>query len=196
MSAAVATKSHYTVDEYLELERGSSGKHEFFNGEIFAMAGASEAHDLIAGDLSAALKAALRGKCRVHTSDMRLFIPETGLYTYADAVVLCGASDLTTDKPPALKNPTAIFEVLSETTESYDRGKKFENYRSIPSLLDYVLLAQERPLVEHFARQPDGTWNLRVLRSGEALRLRCGDIAVDLMYLDALREETGTVLAK
>lgn len=184
MSAGLAEKRIWTVDEYLEMERKSTDRHEFFAGEVFAMAGASEAHDLIAGDLSAALKAALRGKCRVHTSDMRLFIPATGLYTYADAVVVCGPADLTSDKPPSLTNPTALFEVLSDCTESYDRGKKFAHYRSIPSLQDYVLVAQDRMLVEHFSRQPDGTWNLREVHAGQLLRLACGAIAVTEMYLD------------
>jgi Uma2 family endonuclease len=149
------------------------------------MAGASEVHDLIAGDLNAALKGALRGKCHVHTADMRLYIPATGLFTYADAVVVCGPGEFSAGRPPSLMNPSAIFEVLSESTESYDRGKKFEHYRSVASLLDYVLCSQQQVLVEQFTRQPDGTWVLRELRAGQSLHLPCGAILIDDIYLDA-----------
>lgn len=172
-----------TVEEYLALESGSLDKHEYFNGEIFAMAGASPEHNLIVSDLGYALLGALRGKCRVYAADMRLFIPATSLYTYADMTVLCGAPDLTSDNPPALRNPDMIFEVLSDATESYDRGDKFANYRTIPSLSHYVLIAQKKVLVEHFTRQADGTWNLRELRAGHALRLPQGEIAVSDLYL-------------
>ncbi len=183
MSAATAQKRKWTAEEYLEMEGQSLDKHEFFDGEIFAMAGASPEHNLIMTDLLIALGLALRGKCRVYASDQRLFIPATGLYTYADASVLCGKADLTDDKPRSLRNPDLICEVLSESTESYDRGEKFENYRSLPSLSDYMLVSQNKVLVEHFVRQPDGSWLLRELRAGHKLRLPCGEIAVDDLYL-------------
>jgi Uma2 family endonuclease len=173
----------WTVEEYLAMESGSLDKHEYFNGEIFLMAGASPEHNLIVSDLGYALLGALRGKCRVYASDMRLFIPATSLYTYADTTVLCGAPDLTSENPPALRNPDMIFEVLSDATESYDRGDKFANYRTIPSLSHYVLIAQKKILVEHFTRQADGTWNLRELRAGHVLRLPQGEIAVNDLYL-------------
>src|SRR5207244_42555 len=123
-------------------------KHEFFDGEIFAMAGASTEHNLITGNTIIAIGMALRGRCQVFPSDMRLFVPATGLYTYADASVICGKPDTNSDNPPALRNPELIVEVLSPTTEAYDRGKKFENYRSIPAFMHYLLVAQDRALVE------------------------------------------------
>jgi Uma2 family endonuclease len=160
-----------TPDEYLSAERSASQKHEYFGGEIFAMAGCTERHDTISANVTTALGNALRGgPCRPHTSDMRIHIPATGLYTYSDGLVVCGAqfTDQTRD---TLTNPAVIFEVLSDSTEGYDRGRKFDNYRSIPSLMDYVLVSQHEVLVEHFVRQEDGTWNLRVLRTGQKLRL-------------------------
>lgn len=186
MSAAAAEKKTWTVEEYLELERSASDKHELFAGEIFAMAGASYEHNQIVGNLVTALNLTLGERCRVLPSDMRLHVRATGLYTYADASVVCDRPELTDDRPPALLNPLLIFEVLSDTTESYDRGKKFENYRTIPSLMHYVLVAQDRVLVEHYARQPDGTWNLREVRAGQRLRMPCGDLPVDPFYRHVL----------
>ncbi len=165
------------------MESASLDKHELFGGEIFLMAGASPEHNLIVSDLGHALLGTLRGKCRVYASDMRLFIPATGLYTYADTTVVCGTADLTSDNPPALRNPDILFEVLSDATESYDRGDKFANYRTIPSLSHYVLVAQKKILVEHFTRQADETWNLRELRAGHVLRFPCGEIAVNDLYI-------------
>lgn len=179
MSAQAAEKKRWTVEEYLAMESGSLDKHELFDGEIFLMAEACPEHNLIVSDLGHALIGVLRGKCQVYASDMRLFIPATGLYTYADTTVLCRAPDLTSDNPPALRNPDILFEVLSDATESYDRGDKFANYRTIPSLSHYVLVAQKKILVEQFTRQADGTWNLRELRAGHRLRFPWGEIAVN-----------------
>jgi Uma2 family endonuclease len=183
MSALAAEKKRWTVEEYLAMESGSLDKHELFDGEILLMAGASPEHNLIVSDLGHALLGTLRGKCRVYASDMRLFVPATSLYTYADTTVLCGTADLTSDNPPALRNPDMIFEVLSDATESYDRGDKFAGYRTIPSLSHYVLIAQKKILVEQFTRQADGTWNLRELRAGHVLRFHCGEIAVNDLYI-------------
>jgi Uma2 family endonuclease len=182
MSIAVAAKRRWTVEEYLERERESRERCEFFDGEIFLMAGASPEHDQIVSNLITALNNALGDQCDVHTSDMRLFIAARELYTYADATVICGQPEFTDDQPRALRNPEAIFEVLSDSTESYDRGKKFESYRTLPSASTYVLISQERVLIEHFTRQSDGTWNLRELRAGDRLKLPCGEIAVDALY--------------
>jgi Uma2 family endonuclease len=160
-----------TPEEYLAAERSAPQKHEYFGGEIFAMAGCTERHDTIAANVTTALSNALRGgPCRPHTSDMRIHIPATGLYIYSDGLVVCGAQ-FTDEIRDTLVNPAVLFEVLSDSTEGYDRGRKFDNYRSIPSLKDYVLVSQHEVLVEHFVRQEDGTWNLRVLRAGQTLRL-------------------------
>lgn len=167
------------------MEAGSRDKHEFFEGEIFAMAGASPEHNLIVTDLLYALTGALRGKCRVYASDLRLFLSANGMYTYGDASVVCGDPEFTFDNPPSLRNPEMIFEVLSDSTESYDRGDKFASYRTIASLCHYVLVAQNQVLVEHYARQPNGKWLLEELRAGQTLRLPCGSIKVDDLYLQA-----------
>lgn len=183
MSVAPAAKERWTVEAYLEMERTSPEKHEFFDGEVFLMAGASYEHNLIVSGLGFALLGALRGKCQVIPSDMRLFIPATGQYTYADTSVLCGKPELTPENPPALCNPEMIFEVLSESTERYDRGSKFASYRTIPSLAHYVLISQDKILVEHFSRQADGGWLLHALRAGQKLRLPCAEILIDELYL-------------
>lgn len=181
----VSVPSKWTPEEYLAAERRASQKHEYFGGEIFAMAGCTEKHDTIAANVTIALGNALRGgPCRPHTSDMRIHIPATGLYTYSDGLIVCGAQ-FTDDTRDTLVNPAVIVEVLSDSTEGYDRGKKFDNYRSIPSLKDYVLVSQHEVLIEHFTRQEDGTWNLRVLRAGQKLHLTGAPIAiaVDDLYV-------------
>lgn len=188
MSAMAAKK--WTPEEYLAAERCALSKHEYFGGEIFAMAGASERHDTISANVTTALSNALKGgPCRPHTSDMRIHIPATGLYTYSDGLVVCG-SRFTDSTRDTLENPAVIFEVLSDSTEAYDRGRKFDNYRSIPSLEDYVLVSQHAVLIEHFVRQDDGTWNLRVLRAGQKLRLTAVpiEIAVEDLYLWAFEK--------
>lgn len=182
MSAALAVKRKWTAEEYLEMERDALQKHEFFDGEIFEMPGASLEHNRIVGNLTIALGNAVGDRCSVLPSDMRLFVPATGLYTYADVTLLSGEPDLTADNPPALTNPEAIFEVLSPSTESYDRGKKFENYRTIPSLQHYVLVAQDRVLVEHFSKQPAGGWLMQEARAGQSLHLPWGEVPVQPFY--------------
>ncbi|MFN0316264.1 MAG: Uma2 family endonuclease [Burkholderiales bacterium] len=158
---SVQPKKHYTLDEYLELERTVREKHEFFRGEIFAMGGASEAHNLIVSNVLGEMRQYLRGKpCRVYPSDMRVKVSASGLYTYPDVVVVCGQPQF---EPPAdtLLNPTLLVEVLSESSEAYDRGKKSEQYRTLASLTDYLLIAQDRALVEHYCRQPEERWLLQ-----------------------------------
>jgi len=156
-------KSRLTPAEYLARERAAEYRSEFFDGEMFALAGASYAHVVIADNLTVALGTALcGGPCRTLSHDMRVKVSPTGLYTYPDIVVLCGPPELEDANGDTLLNPTAIIEVLSDATEKYDRGKKFDHYRRIASLQEYVLVAQDRPQVERFARQPDGGWLLTV----------------------------------
>jgi Uma2 family endonuclease len=154
----------YTPEEYLALERAAEYKSEYFRGEIFAMAGAKLAHNLIAINLIQSLGNALReGNCRVLSSDMRTKCP-TGLYTYPDASLVCGQPELEDDYIDTLLNPRVIFEILSPSTEAYDRGKKFEHYRSILSLQEYVLIAQDHAAVEKFVRPQDSdAWEWSVL---------------------------------
>lgn len=157
---SVQPRTHYTLEEYLELERATRAKHEFYRGEIFAMGAANEAHNLIVMNTGAELRQRLRGKpCRVYPSDMRVKVSPTGLYTYPDVVVVCGQPQF--EQPgETLLNPTLLVEVLSESSEAYDRGKKSEQYRTLSALTDYLLIAQDRVLVEHYSRQPGDRWLL------------------------------------
>jgi Uma2 family endonuclease len=152
-------KIRLTSEEYLALEREAESKSEFYKGEVFAFAGASERHNLIAANFLATIHRQLRSSpCRAYLSDMRITIPQTPHYTYADVVVVCGQPELDDDFKDNLLNPIAIVEVLSPSTESYDRGKKFESYQHISSLKEYVLVSQDRPRVEQFLRQTVGRW--------------------------------------
>lgn len=159
---SAAPHRRWTEEEYLAMERDSDTKHEYYQGEVFAMAGASPNHDQIAGNTFAGLHSQMRKRdCRVYSSDIRLRVKTTGLYTYPDIKVVCGEPEFTNDKPQTLLNPTLIIEVLSPSTEQYDRGKKFQHYRRLASLQEYVLISQDNPRIERFLRQVDGTWVLK-----------------------------------
>ena len=148
-----------TEEEYLRKERAAEFRSEFYRGEMFAMAGASFKHCLAKDNFAHALRKRLEGgPCRPLTSDMRVRVHGTGLYTYPDIVVVCGKPELLDAELDTLLNPKLIVEVLSESTAAYDRGKKFEQYQSIPSLDEYVLVAQNRPWCESFLRLPGGSW--------------------------------------
>jgi Uma2 family endonuclease len=187
-------------EEYLAFERASEQRHEYADGEIFAMAGGTREHSLTATNIVGELRAALRGRrCEVHGSDLRIKVPSTGRYVYSDGVVVCGRAVFEDETRDTLLNPLVIVEVLSDSSEAYDRGDKFLQYQSIPSIKDYVLASQKEARIEHFRRLPDGTWLLRILRPGERLVLESTgcEIAVDDAYLrvfDPLAdgpEETG-----
>src|SRR5580704_14072057 len=155
-----------TPAEYLEIERRAERKSEYFQGEMFAMAGASYAHVVIVGNLSHELKLRLKaGPCGVYSSDLRLRVAPNGLYTYSDVMVICGDPQFADNRRDTVVNPVLIVEVLSESTEAYDRGQKFEQYRTLPSLREYLLVAQDAPRIEQWIRQPDDNW-LRVETSG------------------------------
>jgi Uma2 family endonuclease len=144
-------KTFMTPQEYLKFERASETKHEYYAGEIFAMTGASENHNLIVGSTYAAIYMQLRQRpCKMYANDMRVKIPSTGLYTYPDISIVCDAPEFEDDEVDILLNPTVIFEVLSPSTEAYDRGKKFQHYRTIHSLQDYILIAQDSTRIDHF----------------------------------------------
>jgi Uma2 family endonuclease len=154
-------KPKLTPAEYLALERKAAFKSEFYRGEMFAMAGASEEHCLIKDNLAGEARYQLKGgPCRVVTSDLRVKVDATGLYTYPDVVIYCDRPQFEDNVLDTLLNPRAIVEVLSDSTEKYDRGAKFAQYRQIPSLQEYVLVAQDQPLVERYVRQPGGDWLL------------------------------------
>jgi Uma2 family endonuclease len=163
MAAPILTH-RYTPEEYLERERAAEAKSEYLDGAIIAMAGASRAHSLINTNLASLLNAALRDQpCEVHASDMRVRVAAGRLYTYPDIAVVCGEAQTEDAHGDTLLNPTVIFEVLSPTTEAYDRGAKFGYYRQLPSLREYVLVAQDQLLVEPYARHADG-WLLTEAR--------------------------------
>ena len=163
MGLPVEQKRRYTITEYLERERQSLEKHEYDNGEILAMAGGSANHSLVAMNFLGELRARLKGQpCRVYESNLRVRIPRTTLYTYPDGSVICGEIKRDADDPAGetVVNPRVIVEVLSPSTELYDRVTKFSRYQQLDSLEEYVLVAQSSPHVECFWRREGGTWLL------------------------------------
>ncbi len=156
---------HYTLEDYLARERVAEYKSEFYCGQIFAMSGGSPRHNTISVNIVASLRGRLRGTgCRPYNSDQRIRIPTVGLSTYPDVSVVCGELQLDSQDREAINNPRVILEVLSPTTESYNRGKKFDFYRELESLQEYILVAQDEPQVERFVRQVDGSWLLTVFK--------------------------------
>lgn len=154
-------KVHYTPEEYLALERKADYKSEYFKGEIFAMAGASPEHVLIVTNVVSELRGQLKkSPCTVYSTDLRLRINPAGLYTYPDIMVACDKPKFADDQKDTLINPTLIIEVLSDSTKDYDRGDKFEQYRTIVSFSEYLLIAQDKFHVEHFIKQSANTWLL------------------------------------
>ena len=148
---------HHSPADYVARERVAEIKSEYIDGEIVAMAGGSRAHSLIAGNVLVALRAALGDRpCEVHGSDLRVGMATSGFYTYPDVTVVCGEATFEDSVEDTLLNPVVIVEVLSPTTEAYDRGLKFARYRLLPSLREYVLVAQDRPHVEGYTRGESG----------------------------------------
>ncbi|HAS50942.1 MAG TPA: hypothetical protein DCS21_04095 [Gammaproteobacteria bacterium] len=147
--------------EYLDQERRAENRSEFYHGQIYAMAGASRAHNLIMVNLTRELSQQLKGRpCEVYSSDMKVKVKPSGLYTYPDVTVVCGEPRFDDAQNDILLNPKIIIEVLSPSTEACDRGDKFEHYRRLASLSDYILVSQHRCRIEHFSRQADGRWLL------------------------------------
>ena len=186
MSSDAAARTRLTAAQYLAAERASVEKHEFLRGDVFAMAGGSYRHALIAANIVRHLGNALEaGPCTVLTSDMRVRAGD--LYTYPNVTVVCGEALFEDDRHDTVLNPRVIFEVLSDSTESYDRGKKFEHYRTVASLAEVLLVSQGQIHVEHFERQADGSWRLREYRAGQRLALSAlgCELAIDDIYRKA-----------
>lgn len=163
------TVRQLTETEYLAIERAAEFKSEFFDGETFAMAGGSPMHSLIATNLASEVRTHLKGRpCVPFNSDLRLKIVASGLYTYPDLSVVCGPLEFADEQEDTITNPTLLAEVLSDSTEGYDRGKKFEHYRQIPTLREYLLVSQKEPRIEQFVRGDDGEWRLREAAGLEA----------------------------
>ena len=160
----MATQPNHRVtpEEYLVRERQAETRSEYYQGQIFAMAGTSEQHNLIVTNLVLSLGPSLRQrKCRVYATDMRVLVSETGLYTYPDVVVVCGKPILADKHGDILTNPVVLIEVLSESTKDYDRGGKFHQYMRIASLQQYLTVSQTEMLIDQRIRQADNSWLIR-----------------------------------
>ena len=155
-------KRKLTAAEYLAIEAAAASKSEFYNGEMFAMSGASRAHNEVKENLSIELGSRLKGgRCRTYSADMRVKVSRTGLYTYPDVLIVCGPPEVESVKGvETLLNPQVVIEILSDSTERYDRGAKFAQYQQLPAVREYVLVSQDAVRVERFVRQPDETWVL------------------------------------
>jgi len=180
---AALAKRRYTLEEYLELEKHREERYAYFDGEVVAMNGASLRHNRIVRNLMRAIDARLDGKpCEVLPTDMRIKVPKALPYRYADLVVVCGEPVIEDVQGlEVLVNPLVIFEVLSASTEAYDRGIKFFEYQSIASFQEYVLVAQDRPHITHYVRQDGGQWLRSDLHGvAEHLLLRVLDCAIPM----------------
>lgn len=156
-------KTRMTSEEYLTFERNSEIRHEYFDGEIFAMVGASKNHILISANITAELVtkfAAGNSTCRVLPNDMRVKIPNDSGYAYPDIAITCGDIEFERNGFDTLLNPVVIIEILSKSTEAFDRGDKFAYYRLIPSLQEYILISQKKYRIERFLRKDAGTWSM------------------------------------
>ncbi|MEI7813092.1 MAG: Uma2 family endonuclease [Ignavibacteria bacterium] len=155
---------YITPEEYLEIERKAEFKSEYYNGEMFALAGAGRQHNIININIGSSLNNQLKDKpCEVYVNDMRVFIDELKFYTYPDVVVVCGEPEFkSNENPDTLINPVIIIEILSKSTEKYDKGTKFNFYRRISSLREYILVYQDEFLVEQFIKITENEWKLKI----------------------------------
>jgi len=187
----VPARQRFSFDEYLLLEEIAEVKHEFLEGEVWAMAGGSPEHAAIIGNVTTLLNVQLRGqRCRVHSTELRVRIKATGLGTYPDVTVICGRLERDPDDRTGHTaiNPRVVVEVLSPSTEEYDRGEKLSHYQLIPSLEEVVLVAHDRPEVEVVRREADGTWSRHIAGIGDTARVTsigC-DLSVAEVYRDPL----------
>ena len=165
-------KPYLTPQEYLAQERQAETKSEYWRGEVYAMTGASRQHNLVVFNLAATLGPQLKRRpCEAYASDMRVKVARANLYTYPDVTVVCCKAEFEDLELDTLLNPTVIIEVLSPSTEAYDRSEKFGFYRGLESLSDYLLIAQSQPVIEHYTRQPDGAWRLATYQGLEAVAI-------------------------
>ena len=184
----VSAKRHhrYTYADYVSLEIASPTKHEFLDGEIFAMAGGSEEHSALAAEVLGAFGHAERhGPYRVHTSDLRIYVESSGLATFPDGAVIRGALEQHGPSPKATAlNPTVLLEVTSDSSEEYDTGEKLEHYRTIPSLLDYVVVSHRERRITVHSRSVTGEWLTRVAISGGSVSISAvkTELSVDEIY--------------
>jgi Uma2 family endonuclease len=194
--ASVAPKHKVSYAEYAKLENASEGKHEFVDGEIYAMSGGTREHGFMIDRARDAIKGTLaRRECAMVGSEIRVRTP-SGKGAYPDGYVVCGPIVWDAEDRDSVTNPTLILEVLSESTEGYDREGKFKHYRSLPSLKEYVLVSYREPLIETHVRNADGSWSTTFAGPGETLSLRSIDasIPVDAVYQGMMSQEGRMVL--
>lgn len=184
----VAITRKYTIQSYLELEKKSKEKFEFHDGNVLAMAGGSPDHSLISANITAELRSLLKsnkGTCKAYNSDVKVAVEEAGRYYYPDASVVCGETLLSALNPQAIVNPLLIVEVLSESTERFDRGEKFFYYRQIPSLKEYLVVSQNQPIAEVYYRENENVWQFRTvigLENTISLQSISGEILMKEVY--------------
>lgn len=184
-----AHEVHYSYAEYLALEQSSNVKHEYLGGHIYAMAGGTPTHAALAAAMVGLIFGQLEDGCRAFSSDLRVRVEKTGLATYPDVTVVCGRQQRASDDADAVTNPVLVAEVLSKSTEAYDRGEKFEHYQQIPSLKQYVLIAQDRRAVEVWTRGGDGGWSRADFADGDRASLSAIGSSLDVRRLyDAAAE--------
>ena len=178
-----ATKRTVGIAEYLAMERLATEKHVLWDGELFAMAGGSREHNLLVAAVLRELGVRLRGAaCQPYASDQRIRLPSLARYVYPDVSVTCRPVETDPADRDTITNPRLVVEVLSDSTEGFDRGEKFVAYRSVPSLIDCLLVSQHAARIEHYARSEDGSWVLRTHGSGSVVAL--GSIGVELPVSD------------
>lgn len=176
----------YTYADYVALEESSATKHEYFQGEIYAITRGSEEHSALAAEVLRALGNALGDRpCRTHTSDLRIYVEATGMATFPDGSVVCGKLEQHAPSPRATAlNPTVLFDVTSDSSEEYDTTTKLESYLTIPSLLDYLIVSHRERRITVHSRTSDGTWQTRVAIAGGKVTLASlgADLVVDDIY--------------
>ena len=178
-------KKNFTAEEYLEFENASEEKHEYYQGEIFAMSGAKMPHNIIAGNLYFGLRKRLQGKSyQPFNSDQRIFIPDNSLFTYPDISIVCDDIITKNNDEWNIVNPSAIIEVLSSSTKSYDRGEKFKLYRDIKTLREYILVDSETISIEAFRINDNDHWELEEYKKAEdSLRIKTVQLEVPLIEI-------------
>lgn len=182
MPATKLPPRRVSAADYLRFERDSIEKHEYHNGVVVAMAGGSPEHSLVIANASGEIRNRLKGgPCRVYDSNLRVLIARSRRYVYPDVSVICGPVEFDPDDDhrQTAVNPNLIVEVLSPSTEAYDRGEKLRHYLELPSLQEYVMISQHVPAIETIRRLPDGSWNLRLYQGTDAVA-RLTSIAIDL----------------
>lgn len=187
---APTPRHRYTYSEYVVLEEGSAVRHEFFDGEIYAMAGGTPTHAALAATVIRLVGAKLPFGCRAYTSDLRVRVPETGLSTYPDVTVVCGRTTRAVDDPLAIVNPVLLVEVTSPSTEDFDRGEKLVHYQRLASVKEVLVVSHREPNLLLHRKGADGIWTAVEMKAGQTLELTSvgARLSVDEVYRDGLED--------